>query len=99
MRDHILVDDVATLTVLVLCHRSVGTLNVATGQSTSYAELGQKVAALFEKPIEIVYTARQTPITHRHFDITAVRKAFPAFVFTPLEEGLAKAHREMMEQG
>lgn len=98
-RDHILVDDVAALTVLSLRHRSAGTLNLATGQSISYAELAKKVAALFDKPIEIVGTARQTPISHRHFDITDLRKAFPAFVFTPLEEGLAKAHREMMEQG
>lgn len=98
-RDHVSVDDVAALATLVLRHRSVGTLNVATGWSISYAELAKKVAALFDKPIEIADTARQTSITHRHFDVTAVRKAFPAFVFTPLEEGLAKAHREMMEQG
>lgn len=98
-RDHILVDDIAALTVLSLRHRSAGTLNLATGRSISYAELAKKVAALFDKPIEISGTARQTPITHRHFDVTALRKAFPAFVFTPFEEGLAKAHREMMEQG
>ena len=98
-RDHIPVDDVAALSVLVLRHCSTGTLNVATGRSISYAEVARKVAALFDKPIEIAGTARQTPITHRHFDVTALRKAFPTFVFTPLEDGLAKAHREMMEQG
>ena len=98
-RDHILVDDVAALTVLSLRHRSAGTLNLATGRSTSYAELAKKVAALFGGPIEILGTARQTPISHRHFDITSLRKAFPTFVFTTLEEGLVKAHREMMEQG
>ena len=98
-RDHILVHDVAELTVLSLRHCSAGTLNLATGRSISYAELAKKVAALFDKPIEIVGTSRQTPITHRHFDVIALRKAFPAFVFTPLEEGLAKAHREMLEQG
>lgn len=98
-RDHILVDDVAALTVLSLLHNSAGTLNLATGRSISYAELAKRVTALFDKKIEISTTARQTPITHRHFDVTALRKAFPTFVFTPLEEGLAKAHREMMEQG
>jgi nucleoside-diphosphate-sugar epimerase len=98
-RDHILVDDVAALTVLSLLHCSAGTLNLATGRSISYAELAKRVTALFDKKIEISATARQTPITHRHFDVTALRKAFPTFVFTSLEEGLAKAHREMMEQG
>ena len=98
-RDHILVDDVAGLTVSALRHRSAGTLNVATGRSISYADLAKKVAALFDKPVEITGAARQTPITHRHFDVTALRKAFPTFVLTPLEDGLAQAHREMMEQG
>jgi nucleoside-diphosphate-sugar epimerase len=98
-RDHIPVEDVAGLTILALRHRSAGTLNVATGCSVSYAELAKKVAALFDRPVEIAGAARQSPITHRHFDVTNLRKAFPTFVFTPLEKGLAKAHREMMEQG
>jgi UDP-glucose 4-epimerase len=98
-RDHILVDDVAALTVLALRHRSAGTLNLATGRSISYAELAQKVAALFDKPIDIIGTSRQTPITHRHFDVTAIHKAFPTFTFTPLDKGLAKAHAEMLSQG
>ena len=98
MRDHIAVDDVAALTLLVLRHRSAGTLNLATGRSISYADLARKVAALFDKPIDIDGAPRQNPITHRHFDITTLRKAFPTFVFTPLDEGLDKAHREMLEQ-
>ena len=64
-----------------------------------YAELARKVAALFDKPVEIIGAARQTSITHRYFDITALRKAFPTFALTSLEDGLAKAHREMVEQG
>jgi nucleoside-diphosphate-sugar epimerase len=98
-RDHILIDDVATLTTLVLRHRSIGTLNLATGRSISYAELARKVAALLDRPIDIVGTSRQTPITHRHFDVTAIHKAFPTFAFTPLDEGLATAHAEMLRQG
>jgi len=98
-RDHILVDDVVALTLLALRHRSEGTLNLATGRSVSYAELAVKVAALFERPIDVGATPRKTPITHRHFDVAAVRKAFPTFTFTPLDRGLAKAHSEMIEQG
>jgi UDP-glucose 4-epimerase len=96
-RDHILVDDVAALAWQVLRHRSGGTLNLATGRSISYAELALKVAALFEGPIEVVGTPRENPITHRHFDVTALRKAFPTFRLTPLEAGLIKAHREMLK--
>lgn len=97
-RDHILVDDAAALALLVLRHRSTGLLNLATGRSISYAEIARKVAALFDRPIEIVTTPRQNPITHRHFDITTLRTAFPTFAFTTLEKGLAKAHREMLER-
>lgn len=97
-RDHILVDDVAALTLAVLRRKSAGTLNLATGRSISYRDLADKVAALFDPPATVTGTPRQNPVTHRHFDISALLRAFPDFVFTPLEEGLAKAHREMMAQ-
>jgi nucleoside-diphosphate-sugar epimerase len=99
MRDHIAVDDVVELLWLTLGHRSAGVLNLATGQSISYADLARRVAAGFARPVEIVPTPRQNPITHRHFAIDALRRAFPAFRFTPLDEGLAKAQREMLEAG
>ncbi len=98
-RDHILVDDLVALVLLVLRHQGNGTLNVATGRSITHAELAKKVAALFQKPIDVVGTPRQHPVTHRHFDITALQEAFPTFAFTPLDAGLAKAHREMLERG
>ena len=97
-RDHIFVDDVAALALLVLRHLSAGTLNLATGRSVSYADLARKVAGLFDRPVEIVETPRKNPIVHRHFDVAALRRALPAFVFTPLEAGLARAHRELLEQ-
>jgi nucleoside-diphosphate-sugar epimerase len=97
-RDHIFVDDVAALTMLVVRHRSFGMLNLATGLSITYADLAKKVAALFERPIDIIGTSRQNPITHRHFETSAIHKAFPAFRFTPVDQGLAKAHAEMLKQ-
>jgi UDP-glucose 4-epimerase len=90
-RDHILIDDVARLAALVFAHRSRGVLNVATGTSTSFREVAQKVVSLAGGRIEIRGTPRQNPITHRHFDITDCLKAFPQFRYTPLNEGLARA--------
>ena len=95
-RDHIHVDDVAALTVRALLHRSAGTLNVATGRSVSFRELAGLVAKQFARPIEIAHTPRANPITHRHYDVTALIKAFPDFRFTPLEDGVARCHGEMM---
>lgn len=94
MRDHVFIDDVGALTALVLSHRSRGVLNVATGVSTSFHGVAEAVVALAPKPVEIKTSARQNPITHRHFDITATLKAFPTFRYTPLADGLRRASQE-----
>lgn len=90
-RDHVFVDDVASLIKLVLSHRSRGVLNIATGVSTSFRAIAEKTVALSGQKSDIVPTARQNPITHRHFDVTNCLKAFPRFSYTPLDEGLKRA--------
>ena len=37
-RDHVWIQDVADLTCRVLCHQSVGVLNIATGSVVSFCE-------------------------------------------------------------
>ncbi len=96
-RDHIFVEDVAALVDLVLGHCSNGLLNVATGRSVDFGTLARMVADLFDEGVEVCPTERNMPVTHRHFDVTAVRKAFPEFRFTPLEEGLQEAHKEFSD--
>lgn len=93
-RDHICVDDVVALIVLAIMHRSAGTLNLATGRSMSFRETAERVAELFPSKIAVVGTARQNPVTHRSYDVTAIYRAFPQFRFTPFEQALATAHRE-----
>jgi nucleoside-diphosphate-sugar epimerase len=94
MRDHVLVDDVGHLAALVLRHQSRGVLNVATGVSTSFHRVAELVSALAPTRVAVLTSARQTPITHRHFDVTACLKAFPEFRYTPLAEGLRRASQE-----
>jgi UDP-glucose 4-epimerase len=93
-RDHVFVDDVARLVALVLAHRSLGELNVATGRSASFREVAELAVKLSGKSVEIRGTPRQNPITHRHFDIAECLKAFPQFRYTPLREGLERSARE-----
>lgn len=97
-RDHIHVDDVAALAVRCLMSKSTGILNVATGRSVSFKGLAQLAAAQFGRSVEIVETARANPITHRHYDITNLIRAFPDFRFIALEEGIARVHCEMIEK-
>ena len=97
MRDHVLIDDACELISEVLRHRSRGLANIATGHSVDFASLAQKIAALQGRPVEIQQMPRAAPITHRHFDITVLFKAFPRFAFTPLDQGLGKVHQAMAE--
>ena len=89
-RDHVFVDDVARLVKLVATHRSTGVLNVATGASRSFAEVAALVTSLVPG-VTIESKPRSGPVTHRHFDTTALRSNFPWVMMTPLEEGLARA--------
>jgi len=97
-RDHIHVDDVAALTVRCLLHRSIGTLNVATGISHSFREVAEMVKKHFASPVEISNKKGQG-VAHRHYDIANTIKAFPDIRFTPLEDGVARVHREMLGKG
>lgn len=97
MRDHIHVDDLAALTVRCLLHRSTGMLNAATGISTSFYEVAEMVAKGFSNAVKVVTTPRANPITHRHFDVTNLVKAFPDFRFIGLQEGIARVRKESIE--
>jgi len=91
-RDHLYIDDLAELTLGVLTRRSLGLLNLASGTSTDFATVARLVAARFTAPVAIVTTPRQAPVSHRAFDITALLKAFPGHLGTPLERAVALAH-------
>jgi nucleoside-diphosphate-sugar epimerase len=93
-RDHIYIDDVVQLTYHVLCRKSVGVLNLATGKSHSFKQVAIAVASHFDYPIELCPTPRNMPVTHRSFDTTLCMQSFPGFVFTTLEQGTKKAHKE-----
>lgn len=91
-RDHVFIEDVSRLIAEALGRRTAGILNLASGTSVSFMDAANIVAGLAGPSIEVVGLPRQMPITHRHFDTTALVKAFPAFRFTPLAEGLRDTH-------
>jgi nucleoside-diphosphate-sugar epimerase len=93
-RDHVLIDDVAELIVRVIERRSVGTLNIATGQVHSFREVAELVATRAPNTVTIKGSPRIGPMPHngyRFFDSSATRAAFPDFQYTPLAEGVARA--------
>jgi UDP-glucose 4-epimerase len=93
-RDHIAVEDVADLAVLILLHRSRGALNAVTGVSTPFRDIANELARLYGLSVESLPRSGSPPhLMHRHFDIAACYKAFPRFRFTPLAEGLGHLRR------
>jgi UDP-glucose 4-epimerase len=90
-RDHVFIDDVAEIVKRVLYRRSVGVLNIATGEVQSFMDLAKRISG---GKVAIKTTARSGPMPHngyRPFDPSCCRKAFPDFRYTPLEEGLRKS--------
>ena len=95
MRDHVHVDDVAALAVLMVVHRSRGALNAVTGISTSFRDVAHMVARLHGGTVASVPRPGPRPhLLHRFFDITNCQKAFPEFRFRSLPEGLEQVSRE-----
>jgi UDP-glucose 4-epimerase len=88
-RDHLHVDDAVDLFLEVVTHASTGLLNLATGKSESFRAVAEMIAAVAPRPIEIAPSARQNPVTHRHFDTTELLRAFRGARFKPLAEGLS----------
>ena len=93
-RDHVHVDDVARVAAECLVRRSTGTLNLATGRSNSFRQVAEMVARQFAGRVEIAVTPRANPITHRHYDITNLIKAFPGLRLVALEKGLSDVHNQ-----
>ena len=94
-RDHVLVDDVAALALLILQHRSQGALNAVTGVSTSFHDIAHMVARQFGTAVKSIPRPGPRPhLLHRFFDVTQRVKAFPAFRPTALGRGLEIARTE-----
>jgi UDP-glucose 4-epimerase len=96
-RDHILIDDVAELITRVVERRSVGSLNIATGNVHSFREIAEMVVANAPRKVAIKGSPRSGPIPHngyRPFDIAGCRAAFSDFAYTPLADGIAKVQRD-----
>jgi len=87
LRDHLYIDDAIAILRNVLLHKSTGLANAASGMSISFRELADLIVALCPGAT-VAPQPRRSSVTHRRFDISALRAAFPALEFTPLRNGL-----------
>jgi nucleoside-diphosphate-sugar epimerase len=93
-RHHVHVTDVAEIIRLCLFHASTGVINAVTGEAVSFADVAEKIASAIAG-VTVEKTPRANPITHRHFDTSALVRAFPSFSATPLDAGLSAAIDQM----
>ncbi len=95
MRHHVYVTDVAEFIRLCLFHASSGVINAATGEAVSFSAVAEKIVHAMGANIPIETTPRANPVTHRHFDTSALVRAFPGFRATPLDAGLTQTIEAM----
>lgn len=91
LRDHIYIEDVSEIIMEVINLKSYGSLNIATGQLSSFFDIAQMVLSLCMSKSSIEKIKRVGPVPHngyRAFDISACKNAFPDFRFTKLSKGL-----------
>jgi UDP-glucose 4-epimerase len=96
-RDHVDIDDVATIAGRVLAQRSEGTLNIATGVVTSFRAIAEQVVVLSPRKVTINASPRSGPMPHngyRAFDPENTLAAFPNFRYTTLADGLGRAQQQ-----
>jgi UDP-glucose 4-epimerase len=94
-RDHVYIGDLSTLACAGIVRSSAGVLNVATGDSHSFHSVASLAIGQFDGSSQIETQPRSNPITHRHFDVTVVHRAFPEFSITGLEAGLQRMAAEL----
>lgn len=87
-RDHVHVEDAARITRELIAARAVGTYNIATGNSVSFAEIVEILQRQASKPFEKVCLPRKSAVTHRDFDVSKLFLSMPGFRFRSVAEGL-----------
>ena len=90
-RDHVYIEDVVNILLLVILHCSEGVINVATGSVVSFREIAQMVSEYFNPNIIINTIPRVGPMPHngyRPFDPSSCLTAFPEFNYTTFANGL-----------
>jgi UDP-glucose 4-epimerase len=87
-RDHVYVDDVAAIAAGLIRARATGVLNVATGESRSFADVVKAIRRLVPYEVAVTHAPRAGAITHRRFDVARLGAALPSPAFTPFDDGL-----------
>jgi nucleoside-diphosphate-sugar epimerase len=79
MRDHVFIDDVADVIVRAITARESGVINIASGQSISFAALADLVRQAGPDGSRIAVVGGESSPTFRTYDISKLVRLFPDF--------------------
>lgn len=88
VRDHIYVEDVARLNARLAASDATGLVNLATGESRTFASVVELLRALAPTPFEVVNLPRSGGPTRRAYDVSRLHALLPDLAFTPFEDAL-----------
>lgn len=89
-RDYIHIDDLVSIIEKIICLKSVGLINIASGVSNTFNDIANRIINSVSHSIELVKNKRINKIKHKHFNITKLIKAFPSISIRSMEVGITK---------
>lgn len=94
-RDHVAVEDVASVIVRSMTQRESGVVNVASGQMRSFLEVAEIVRLAASSGVSVSSVGSETNPTFRAFDVSDLVRRFPDHVPTLPEIGIPAMLRSM----
>ena len=87
-RDHLFIDDLASIALEAIFSKVSGIFNVASGKSIRFIDLANLIADLFENVVSVDNLPRKMDVMHRHYDLTKLWKAFPHLLPRGIKRGV-----------
>jgi UDP-glucose 4-epimerase len=90
-RDFVYIEDLCKIVELGINQRINSTMNIATGNSNSIRDISELIRMNFSSEVSIEYlpeTTSQKRAKEMKFDISKLKRTFPYFKFTSIQEGI-----------
>jgi nucleoside-diphosphate-sugar epimerase len=95
MRDHVFIDDVADVIVRTITARESGVINIASGQSISFAALAELICQAGPDGSRTTVVGSESSPTFRSYDISNLVRLFPDFEPVPPTVGMRRVVAEI----
>ena len=94
VRDHVFIDDVADVIIRTIAGREAGVINIASGESISFAAIAELIRREGPDGSSIVVSGSELSPVFRSYEISNLVRLFPDFEPTPLAVGVRQVVTE-----